>query len=158
MHVDPYVSQVQTQLLTAAALGDERARHTAETLAAAAAPAMRLSIVTAVTAAADEITAALLEAPGAPAVAVRINGDDLRVEVRTTELAAAPPADDADASARISLRLSAALKSNIEIAARAEGVSFNTWLVRTAAGALARSGATRDREPGGHEIAGWING
>lgn len=162
MHVDPYVIQVQTQLVAAAALGDEHTRHTAEALVEAAEPAMRLAVLTAVTAAADEITAALLDAPGAPAIAIRVDGDELRVDVRATE--AAPEdtplaaTEDADVNARISVRLSEALKSDIETAARAEGVSVNTWLVRTAARALTRRGAARDRERGGHEIAGWING
>ncbi len=174
MQLQPYVSQVQAHLNAAAALGDDRTRHTADALAAAAEPAMRLAILAAVTAAADDITAALLDSPGAPAVSVRIDGDDLRVEVRSAESAPEPPTatpEDADASARISLRLSEALKSDIEAAARTDAVSVNTWLVRVAARALLHAGHARGADPGrnfgwdsagrggnAHHITGWING
>ena len=81
----------------------------------------------------DEITAALLDLAGAlrPApVAVHLDGDDLRIEVRATVEQTSAPADEGDASARISLRLSEALKTDIESAARREAISVNSWLVR----------------------------
>jgi hypothetical protein len=171
MQLQPYVGQVQAHLTAAAALGDDRTRQTADALAAAAEPAMRLAVLAAVSAAADEITSALLDTADAPTVAVRLDGDDLRIEVRTTEAAApeAPPAagvDDSDASARISLRLAESLKAEIENAARVEAVSVNTWLVRAAARALqptrphrggweARGFDARGNNP--HHITGWIN-
>jgi hypothetical protein len=172
MELHSYVAQVQQQLETAAALGDDRAQQVAATLASAAAPAMRLAMLAAVSAAADEITAALLDAPGAPAVAVRLDGDDLRVEVRTTAEQPAPTfADDGEATARISLRLSDALKTDIESAARRDAVSVNSWLVRAATAGLtpSRGGAAHfgdsRRQPGqpsrpgnSHHITGWING
>jgi uncharacterized protein (DUF1778 family) len=180
MQLQSYVAQVQAHLAAAAALGDERTRQTAEALAAAAEPAMRLAVLGAVSAASDEITAALLDAPGSPAVSVRMDGEELRVEVRTaapeTEASPAPPAPDADAdtSARISLRLSEVLKSEIEAAAKTESVSVNTWLVRVASRALAHSRAAAGGPtwPGGaagfafdargknsaHRITGWVNG
>jgi hypothetical protein len=175
MQLQPYVSQVQTHLNAAAALGDDRTRQTADALAAAAEPAMRLAILAAVTAAADDITAALLDSPGAPAVSVRIDGDDLRVEVRSAESAPEPPPaapEDADASARISLRLSESLKADIEAAARTDAISVNTWLVRVAARALVHAGHARGAEGGSrnfgwegtgrggnaHHVTGWING
>ena len=100
MQLSPYVAQIQTQLVAAAALGDERTRQTAEALAATAEPALRLAVLAAVSAAADDITAALLDSPGSPSVAVRIDGDELRVDVRTTAEssteAPAAPADEAD--------------------------------------------------------------
>jgi hypothetical protein len=169
MQLQPYVGQVQAHLIAAAALGDDRTRQTADALAAAAEPAMRLAVLTAVSAAADEITAALLDSSDSPTVSVRLDGDDLRVEVRSAEAVPEVPAagvDDADASARISLRLAESLKSDIENAARTESVSVNTWLVRAAARALqparpSRGGwdgrglETRGNNP--HHITGWIN-
>jgi len=142
MQVQKYVTQVQTQLTAAAALGDDSVRATAHALATAADPAVRLAVLAAVSAAADEITAALLDVPGAPAVSVRTDGDDLRVEVRTgaAEAPSAPaavPGEDAEHSARISLRLPEALKTHIEQAARAESISVNTWFLRAAGRALA---------------------
>lgn len=162
MQLSPVVEQVRAQLTAAATLGDDATRRTAEALAAAAEPATRLAVLAAVTAAADEITAALLDTPDAPIVAVRLDGDELRIEVRVAEQRHDPPApDEADASARISLRLSEALKTDVEAAARAESVSVNTWLVRAASRALtpsrARAGGWEGRASG-HRITGWING
>jgi hypothetical protein len=119
-----------------------------------------------VTAAADEITAALLDTPDSPTVSVRIDGDELRVEVRTPESApeAPPVPDEAEATARISLRLSEALKSDVEKAARADAVSVNTWLVRAASRALtphrphAGTAEGEIRMGSAHRITGWING
>ena len=122
MQLHPYVTQVQVQLTAAAALGDEQTRAVAGALSAAAEPAIRLALLGAASAAADEITAALLDSPGAPAVAVRIDGDELRIEVRPGEPAEPEPARptaEEDNSARISLRLSEALKGRVEDAARA---------------------------------------
>jgi hypothetical protein len=165
MQLSPYVAQVQTQLAAAAALGDDGTRRVAEALSAAAEPATRLAILAAVTAAADEVTAALLDSPDAPVLAVRLDGDELRIEVRVAEPhhepAASSTGNDADASARISLRLSEALKSDVESAAKADSVSVNTWLVRAASRALAPSRARAagwDTRASGHRITGWING
>jgi hypothetical protein len=171
MELHTHVAQVQEQLETVAALGDERTQQTAAALATAAAPAMRLAILAAVSAAADEITAALLDSPGSPAVAVQLDGDDLRIEVRATAEQATAPSDDGDTSARISLRLSESLKTEIESVARRDSISVNSWLVRAATNALnpqwgpgMRFGDPR-RQPGqpgrpgnSHHVTGWING
>jgi hypothetical protein len=160
MQLSPYVAQVQAQLIAAAALGDENAKRTAEALAAAAEPATRLAVLAAVTAAADEVTAALLDSPESPTVAVRLDGDELRIEVRTSEPPQeSPPPEEAEATARISLRLSDALKSAVEAAARTDSVSVNTWLVRAAARALNNNRRTGwETRASGHRITGWING
>lgn len=175
MELHSHVAQVQEQLESSAALGDERTKQTAAALATAAAPAMRLAILAAVSAAADEITAALLDSPGSPVVSVHLDGDDLRVEARATaeQQTAATPSDDGDASARISLRLSETLKADIESAARRESISVNSWLVRAASTALspgwgggwggpgARFGDPRRQAGQGgntHHVTGWING
>ena len=176
MELHTHVAQVQEQLETAAALGDERTQQTATALATAAAPAMRLAILAAVSAAADEITAALLDSPGSPVVSVHLDGDDLRVEVRATAEqppTTSNPAEEGDASARISLRLSETLKTDIESAARRESISVNSWLVRAASAALSPGWAgawgarftDQRRQPGQpgrpgntHHVTGWING
>jgi hypothetical protein len=177
MHLDDYLAQVHAQLTAAAALGDERTQQIAASLTGAAAPAVRLAILAAVGEAADEITAALTDSPGAPVVAVRLDGDDIRVDVTSTgpEPSTTRP-DDGDASARISLRLSESLKSDVEAAAGRDGVSVNTWLVRAATAALTpnswpgfgggpghggsgRRGGPDNRRGGNpHHVTGWING
>lgn len=169
MQLHPYVTQVQAQLVAAAALGDEPAKTIAAALSTAAEPAIRLALLAAASAVGDEITAALLDAPGAPAVSVRVDGDDLRVEVRAGEPAPEPeparPSAEEDNSARISLRLSEGLKSRVEEAARAEGISTNAWILRALEGSLSgcwpgpRPGTGRPGAAhGGRRITGWVNG
>jgi hypothetical protein len=162
MELQSYLAQVRTQLDTAAALGDDRTRDVAAALSAAAEPAVHLALVAALSAAADEITAALLDAPGAPAVTARVSAGEVHFDVRHDDEPPAPPPDDTDASARISLRLGEALKADIEAAARSDAMSVNTWLVRAAAAALAGSRAARGSRPphprDAHRISGWING
>ncbi len=171
MQLDHHLAQVQAQITASAALGDERTKEVAAALATATGSAVRLALLHAVTEVADEITAALLDYPGSPGVGVRLEGDEISVDVRATQLADQAEAvrrDDGDPSARISLRLSDALKADIDAAAERDGVSVNTWLVRAASSALAPSpfaGLGPDRNPGrGHQrhpnqrITGWING
>jgi hypothetical protein len=162
MHLDDYTRQVGEHVSAAAALGDERTREVAAALTTAVAPAVRLALMSALAAAADEVTAALLDSPGSPAVTVRLDGDDIRVEVLTAS-AEEPESrvDDGEATARISLRLSDALKAQIDVAAAQDGISVNTWLVRAATNALrpSRGGSPGNRGSGNsHRVSGWING
>ena len=168
MHLDDYVRQVHDQLTASAALGDERTQQIAHTIVAAAGPAVRLAILSALAAAADDISDALLDSPGAPTVAVRLDGDTVRVDVLGADPnpAAGSRVDDVEASARISLRLSEALKSDVEAAAAREGVSVNTWLVRAAGNGLTPgfglgpgwADAAHRRGTNAHRLTGWING
>jgi uncharacterized protein (DUF1778 family) len=168
MQIDPHLSRVHEQLVAAAALGDDRTREIADALSTAAVPALRLALLAAVSEIADEITAALLDHPGSPAVAVRIDHDEVAVDVRSvapTDDAAPARPTDGEPNARISLRLSDALKADIDAAAERDGVSVNTWLVRAAATALrpgaADSGQTargRGRHHEAQHLSGWING
>jgi hypothetical protein len=175
MQTERYVDQVQTQLAAAGALGDDSTRAIVEALVTAAGPAIRLALLAAGAALADEITAALLDTPGAPVMSVRLDGDDLRAEVRHSDPAgaagdtaagdtapgdtAAAGPDDAENTARISLRLPNALKVQVETAARQDGVSINTWIVRAASSALPGSGRGTRRASGhNHRVTGWING
>lgn len=163
MELHEYVAQVQQQLSAAAALGDEQVQRVAAGLAGAAGPAVRLAIMTALAEAADEITALLLDVPASPTVSVRLDGDTVRTEVQTR--AAQPEraeaeltGTDAEQSARISLRLSEALKARVEAAAATEQVSVNTWLVRAAATALSGRPGGGTRSISGHRVTGYING
>lgn len=160
MQLEPYVARVRRQLTAAAALGDDRTREVAAALAGAADAAVRLAILEAVVAAADEVTAGLLDLPGTPAVAAHLDGDDVQVTVTATaEIPAAPPREpDGDASARISLRLSEALKADVDAAAARDGVSVNTWLVRAASAALRGPAPSAPSRPTARRVTGWING
>jgi hypothetical protein len=146
MQLEPYVDDVARQLaLTADAAGPE-ARALAERLTLPLHAALRLALLDALSAAADELTLDL--APGS--VEVRLRGGDPRFVVQgvaptaldhpVATAPADPPttlaeADDAP-STRINLRMSDALKARVEAAALAEGRSVNAWLVRAATAAL----------------------
>jgi len=189
MQLQHHLAQVSDQLAAAAALGDDRTKEVATALGAASASAVRLALLHAVTEAAGEVTAALLDYPGAPAVTVHLDGDELALDVRPTHTEEAPPrSDEGEASARISLRLTEALKAEIDAAAEAEGISVNTWLVRVAANATrnpfgggpfggpfngpfnspfngvagafgaAAAARNRGRRGGDQHVTGWING
>jgi hypothetical protein len=174
MELDHVLGQVREHLTATAALGDERTREIAAALATAVTPSVRLAIVTALGAAADELTGALMDYPGAPVVTMSVDGDRVRLDVHAAAPVEPPPAaprpDDTDASARISLRLPESLKADVEQAAAREGISVNSWLVRAATTALqppwagaARFAAgwadtTGRRGASGQHITGWING
>jgi uncharacterized protein (DUF1778 family) len=175
MFLDDHVRLIQEQVGASAALGDKRTRQVAATLAATAEPAIRLALMGTLSAAADEVTAALLDRPDAPVISIRVDGAQVHVEVTPGAPAepappAVRPADDGETSARISLRLSESLKSEVEAAAGRDGVSVNSWLIRAAAAALSSgptgpadnastaTAASYRRVNDTHRITGWVNG
>src|SRR5688572_3928726 len=87
MDLTPFVDQLRRDLLTAADAGGEDARALAERLTAPLESSVRLALLSALSQAAEEITAQL--APGA--VDVRLRGSDLGFAV--THPSAEPPAD-----------------------------------------------------------------
>jgi hypothetical protein len=157
MHVNDYVEQVHDQIRATAALGDERTQQIAASLAGAVDASVRLALLAAVSAAAGEISAALLETNGGPAVTVAVDGDEIRIDVaQATTAPTEPPPDEGDATARISLRLSERLKADIEQTASRDGVSVNTWLVRAANAMLTGpAGPGGWPGPGGWGGPGW---
>lgn len=164
MDLDPYVSLVTEQLVAAAALGDERTRQVAAALATSAAGAVRLAAMSAISATADEINAALLDTSGVGVtISVQLENDEPTIRVDTAPVAepipTTDPGVDGDASARISLRLPELLKADIDAAANRESISVNTWLVRAARTALnpARP-ATNGEVRSGRHIRGWVTG
>jgi hypothetical protein len=167
MQINDFAAQVVAQLSSTAALGDARTQEIAAALGDSAQSAVRLAVLHAVSGAADEITAALLEAgaPGAPVVAAHLDGADVafRVTLTAAEPTPEPSPEEGDATARISLRLSENLKKTVEQAAERESVSVNTWLVRAARSALAPGwgappGGWGGSARGGHRISGWVSG
>ena len=117
-------------------------------------PAIRLAMLTLLSAAAEEISAEL--APGS--VEVRLRGGDPQFVVTRPAGGGPPPAapvPDEAATARISLRLSDRLKSGVDEAAGAEGISVNTWLVRVVAAALEGTPAAPRGPRIGQSYTGW---
>ncbi|WP_155375042.1 toxin-antitoxin system HicB family antitoxin [Catellatospora vulcania] len=169
MELTPYVEKLRAELAVAAETGGEEARALAERLAVPLESAIRLTLLEALSAAADEITREL--APGS--VEVRLRGLNPAFVVNTRQSppdehspapAAAPAWDDTagekGATARINLRLPDELKTRIDEAAARERLSANAWLVRAAAAALDAGAAPRPAaRPGGTDLGqrytGW---
>ena len=176
MDLTPYVEELRHQLLIAAEAGGEESRALAERLVGPLQSAARLALLDALSAAAGEITTDL--APGSvevrlrnrePEFVVTSPAFDAPVEspvVADPPPAAGPPAagpaidgDDAG-TARVTLRLPESLKVRIEDAASRDGLSVNSWLVRTLAGTV--EGVDRPAPPthrtstiGGDRFTGW---
>jgi hypothetical protein len=175
MELTQYVESLRRELTTAAEVGGEDARALADRLLRPLDAAVRLTLLEALSAAAEEISAEL--APGS--VDVRLRGGTAAFVV-TPPPAPAAAADDAAAGpvevrlpvaegdegamVRINLRLPANLKALIEDAAASGGLSVNAWIVRAAAAGLASEGrrAALPARPGkpdrltGESYSGWV--
>ncbi len=71
--------------------------------------------------------------------------------------------DDEGGTWRVTLRLPAGLRSAVEAAARRDGASLNSWLVRAAAAAsqgashgVLKSEAGRSARSSGNRVTGWV--
>ena len=159
MDLTSYVSNLGREFATLAEAGGDEARALVERLTGSLESAIRMTLLDALSAAADEITRDL--APGS--VELRLRGRDPNFVVTSPpaellELAAEDAAATGDGApegglliaedgpaARINVRLPEQLKAAVEEAAAKEGRSVNAWLVRAAAAALQRS--DRDQRP-----------
>ncbi|MFI6758361.1 ribbon-helix-helix protein, CopG family [Micromonospora sp. NPDC050417] len=171
MDLNPYVASLGRELLTAVETGGDKDTALIERLTVSMESAVRLAMLEALSAAADEITREL--APGS--VQVRLRGRDPEFVVTahqveqpqedTTDRAAVPADDPATgfedgATARINVRLPEQLKAAVEEAAGKEGRSVNAWLVRAASNALRTPerdhGADRCGKPSAQRYTGWV--
>jgi hypothetical protein len=176
MDLTSHVNNLGREFAALAEAGGDEARALVERLIGPLESAIRMTLLDALSAAADEITRDL--APGS--VELRLRGRDPNFVV--TSPPAEPlgfPAEDAPATvggaqggdlliaddgpaARINVRLPEQLKAAIEEAAAKEGRSVNAWLVRAAATAVQRSDRDRRAEPGGtgmrakQRFTGWV--
>jgi hypothetical protein len=174
MDLRPYIDEIQNQLEVAAETGGEAARALAERLVAPLEAAIRLSLLDALAAAAQEITFEL--APGSVEVRLRGRDPEFVVTAPTEPVGddradgAATAAIDVSAAAgtfvgdeggmaRINLRMPEHLKSRIDGAAAGQGLSVNAWLVRAAAAALERTDPAerpgRRGPQGSQRFTGW---
>jgi hypothetical protein len=165
MDLTPYVENLRRELAVAADAGGEEARALAERLTAPLESAVRLTLLEALSAAADEITREL--APGSAELRLRAGEPDFVVTLPPDDEPAAEPlppaaAPEADEGAmtRINLRLPEQLKASMEQAAGRQRLSVNAWLVRVIATALAQDdGEPRPRQSGGRigqAYTGWV--
>lgn len=171
MDLTPYVANLRNELAVAAEAGGDDARALAERLSAPLDSAVRLTLLEALSAAADEITRDL--APGSVELRLRGREPDFIVTPPPTDdsfasaetdrpapVTAAPIADTDDgAMARINVRMPEQLKARIDEAAAKEKMSANVWMVRAAAAALDNVAAPRgETRPsvGKNHFTGWV--
>ncbi|WP_033338702.1 ribbon-helix-helix protein, CopG family [Catenuloplanes japonicus] len=168
MNLTTYVNNLGREFATLAESGGDEARALVERLTGPLESAIRMTLLEALAAAADEITRDL--APGS--VELRLRGRDPSFVVaaapaepqapRTGDTTDAEPAFAEDGPvARINVRLPEQLKAAVEEAAAREGRSVNAWLVRAAAAGVQR--ADRDQAPpaatrrGQQHFTGWVS-
>jgi len=143
MDLTPYVDSLRHDLAAAAEAGGPEAKASAERLALALDPALRLALMDALSQAAAEITSEL----PAGSVDVRLRGREPQfvvdvpaspVPLTAAPAVTAPAAEDADtedadaedgAVARITLRIPESLKYKAEELAAKGGHSLNSWIV-----------------------------
>src|SRR5258705_12814067 len=168
MDLTPYVENLRRELAVAADAGGEDARALAERLTAPLESAIRLMLLDALSAAADEITLEL--APGSVELRLRAGEPDFVVTpapvdepdgpTAEEQPLLAPPEGDEGATARINLPLPEQLKAGVEQAASRQRLAVNAWLIRVAAAALAHDDP--DRRPRqragriGQAYTGWV--
>jgi hypothetical protein len=164
MDLNPYVENLRRELAVTAEAGGEDARALAERLTGPLEPAVRLMLLDALSAAADDITAEL--APGSVELRLRSGDPEFVVtpapadEPPERPAPTPPPEEDDGPVARINLRLPEQLKAGVEQAAARERLSVNAWLVRAVAAAVAND--DRDRRPParggriGQAYTGWV--
>ena len=169
MDLTPYVDAVRRELAVAAEAGGTEARELAERLTAPLASALRLTLLDALSAAADEITREL--APGSVEVRLRAGDAAFAVTPHAVETPAKAPApepddlaapDDDSTMVRINLRLPENLKTRVEAAAATEGRSVNSWLVRAASAALQQPATSEPAKPmsgprSTQRYTGWVS-
>jgi hypothetical protein len=167
MDLQPYVDAVRHELSVAAAAGGTEAQELAERLSGPLESAIRLALLEALAAAAEEITGEL--APRSVEVRLRGRDPEFIVSAPLDEEPEEPSDhvdqvfgaqnDDDGGTWRVTLRLPEVLRASVEGAARNEGASLNAWLVRAAA--LASQGASayassQSRRTTGHRATGWV--
>lgn len=172
MDITPFIEGLRRDLAQAAEAGGEDIRAAAERLALALDPALRLTLMDALSQAASEITSEL----DGTSVEVRLRGREPVFVV----LGSSPPEEPADAPeagdeygfdedetvARITLRLPESLKQRAEELAARRGQSLNTWLVNAARGAATINinvsstpwgpGAPGRNRSSNKRIQGWV--
>lgn len=149
MDLSEYSESLRRELTAITRFAGEDIARAAEMLAETLDSSVKLALLDVLSAAADEITASL---DGAT-VEVRLSGTQPEFVVNVANAAEDSFADIAEAAdeagnTRVTLRLSAALKTRVEAAAVAAGMSVNTWLVRAISRALDGSpGSPKARPP-----------
>lgn len=176
MELAPYVESLRQSLAAAGNAAADEVRDAAERLSYAVEPSLRLTLMEVLGDAADEVTSQL----DGVVVDVRLRGGSPELVAEDDRAAAGPveppvppappeppvPPDPDEGTSRVSLRLPDTVKSRVDEAAAAEGLSVNAWLVRVVTQQLdGTAGALYLSTPGlqltvpgrpGRRITGWV--
>lgn len=146
MRTSDAIAALRADLMSLASIGDEATTVVAQRLADAMTGPVTVRLFELFSQLAAELDRALPEGR----VEVRLLGQD--AELVYVEDAQPPDDAEGEANARITLRLPEPLKNRIETAAAKEGVSVNTYIVRT----LGQRSRVAARSSGGvgHRLTG----
>jgi hypothetical protein len=160
MELSEFTSKLRREVESITRFASEDVARAAEMLTEALDSSVRLTLLEVLSAAATDITARLNDT----VVEVRLADGEPTFVVMTApveEEYAGPPTaaagDQEPGLARLTLRLPDQLKTRIEAAATAEGVSVNTWMIRAASQAVDGPGRGRQasRRGPGQRITGY---
>lgn len=134
MKMSLVVDGLRADVVSVGELGDDTVAEVADRIADVLGRSMPSRILDLLSDVAAEVSAELPDGR----VEIRVAGDDVHLAyVEAAPVAAGEPAGDAerdrdrDMSARITLRLGESLKARVEEGAAREGISVNTFIVRT---------------------------
>jgi hypothetical protein len=158
MDLQPYVEAVRHELNLAASAAGPEAQALADRLSAPLESAIRLALLDALSAGAEEITSEL--APRSVEVRLRGRDPEFVVSAPLDEPSAREPfevafGDEDGGTWRITLRLPEGLRAAVEAATRRDGSSLNAWLVRAVAAAV-QTKAGRVTPGSARHVTGWV--
>ena len=125
MKMSKFIELLSSDFKALGKLGGQELDSAVSRLIPTLAPVLRTRLLEALTEIAEELSEQL---PGAHLEA-RVQGDE--IELIYVEDGSTVRENPADLNARITLRLPEDLKSRIENAATKEGISLNSWLLKT---------------------------
>ena len=149
MKMSLVVDGVRADVVSVGELGDEVVAEVAERIADLLGRSLPARILELLSDVAAEVSAELPEGR----VEIRVAGDDVGLAYVEDTRVAGGESEAGDLTARITLRLSEGLKTRVEEGAGREGVSVNTFIVRT----LERGSSTNRYRTsrGGNRLRGY---
>lgn len=126
MQTSWFTESLRSDLEAVGSMGSEKAMKVADRMITVALPLAKARMLEAMSMALAELSAVM----GVEGIDLRVSGDDVTFVPTQADR---PPAvvDQSGEQARFSLRLPDDLKTRVDDRAASEGISTNTWIVRT---------------------------
>jgi len=147
MKMSLVVDGLRSDVVAVGELGDETVAEVADRIAAIVGRSASSRLLDLMSDVAAEVSAELPEGH----VEIRLVGDD--VQFAYIDERAPSPEPEGELSARVTLRLSEPLKARVEERAGREGLSVNSWILRTLERGTSSAKATSGR--GGSRLRGY---